>query len=65
MKRQQNSPKIPPGLSDTRGSARLTKNGVFSSTQQQGDILLVWRFDRLGRSMPQLVTLYRYLAMPA
>ena len=28
---------------------------------QQGDILLVWRLDRLGRSMPHLVTLVEEL----
>jgi DNA invertase Pin-like site-specific DNA recombinase len=44
---------------DRVSGARATRPGLEKclSTLQSGDTLLVWRLDRLGRSMPHLVSL--------
>ena len=48
---------------DTASGAKTERPGLTTclETLQQGDILLVWRLDRLGRSMPHLVTLVEAL----
>jgi DNA invertase Pin-like site-specific DNA recombinase len=48
---------------DTASGAKAERPGLTKclETLQQGDILLVWRLDRLGRSMPHLVTLVEEL----
>ena len=48
---------------DKASGAKAERPGLTTclETLQQGDILLVWRLDRLGRSMPHLVTLVEEL----
>ena len=44
---------------DTASGARTTRPGLEACVQAlaPGDTLVVWRLDRLGRSMPHLVTM--------
>ena len=48
---------------DKASGAKIERPGLTKclETLQEGDILLVWRLDRLGRSMPHLVTLIEEL----
>ncbi|MBI4021772.1 MAG: recombinase family protein [Candidatus Andersenbacteria bacterium] len=48
---------------DKVGGAKTERPGLDAclATLEQGDILLVWRLDRLGRSMPHLVALVEEL----
>jgi DNA invertase Pin-like site-specific DNA recombinase len=48
---------------DKTSGAKAERPGLKKclETLQEGDILLVWRLDRLGRSMPHLVTLVEEL----
>ena len=48
---------------DTASGARSKRPGLEACLDalQAGDVLLVWRLDRLGRSMPHLVTLIAQL----
>lgn len=48
---------------DKASGARAKRPGLDACLEalQEGDVLLVWRLDRLGRSMPHLVTLIEQL----
>jgi DNA invertase Pin-like site-specific DNA recombinase len=48
---------------DKASGARAKRPGLEAcvAALQEGDVLLVWRLDRLGRSMPHLVTLIEQL----
>ena len=48
---------------DQASGARAQRPGLETclETLQKGDVLLVWRLDRLGRSMPHLVQLIEEL----
>ena len=48
---------------DKASGARAKRPGLDACVEalQEGDVLLVWRLDRLGRSMPHLVTLIEQL----